>query len=195
MTPQELVQRHLTESIRTKERLLTSAAASMVAAGELLAEAIRSGHKVLFCGNGGSAADSQHLATELVVRLSSEFERPALAAIALTTDTSLLTACANDYGFEHVFERQVEGLGRAGDVLVGISTSGRSPNVVRALKKAQELGMGRVVFSAGDGDACAALADVSILVPSDTTSHIQECHLTVGHILCELVERLACGRT
>jgi len=194
MTPHDVVQRHLTGSIATKQRLLAEHTGEIVAAGEVLAEAVQAGRKVLFCGNGGSAADSQHLATELVVRLSSEFERPALAAVALTTDTSLLTACANDYGFEDVFARQVEGLGQAGDVLVGISTSGRSRNVVKALEAARRKGLRTVVLSAGDGAACAALADAAVLVPSDVTSHIQESHLAAGHILCELVERLACGR-
>jgi D-sedoheptulose 7-phosphate isomerase len=195
MTPLDQVRGYLQESARTKERVVEACSEQVLAAGQLMAEAITAGHKILFCGNGGSAADSQHLATELVVRLSSEFEREALAAIALTTDTSLLTACANDYGFDRVFSRQVAGLGRPGDVLIGITTSGRSKNIALALQAAQERGLKRIVLSAGDGDVCARLADVSVLVPSKVTSHIQECHIAIGHILCELVERLACGRT
>lgn len=194
MKPGDVFEAHLRESIRTKERLLAAGGPSVEAAGRLLAGAIAAGNKVLFCGNGGSAADSQHFATELVVRLSSAFERPALAALSLTTDTSLLTACANDYSFEEVFARQVEGLGRAGDVLVGISTSGKSENVRRALERARARGLGTVLLAGGDGGTCKALADVAVVVPSTVTAHIQECHLAIGHVMCELVERLACGR-
>lgn len=194
VTPEEVVRNHLLESIRTKERLLQAATGEILAAGKLLADAVAGGHKLLFCGNGGSAADCQHIATELVVRLSSAFERDALAAIALTTDTSLLTACANDYGYERIFARQVEALGRPGDVLIGISTSGRSKNVVLALEEAERRGVRRVVLSAGDGADCARLADVAINVPSAVTAHIQESHIAIGHVLCELIERLACGR-
>ena len=193
-TLEDVVESHLRESIAAKERLLSGGRAQILAAGRVMAESVAARGKVLFCGNGGSAADSQHLATELVVRLSSAFERPAIGAIALTTDTSLLTACANDYSFEHIFSRQVEALGREGDVLVGITTSGKSPNVRRALEQARTQGLKTVLFSAGDGGPCAALADVAVLVPSQVTSHIQECHLAVGHIVCELIERLACGR-
>ena len=192
--PQEVFQRHLRESIRTKERLLERCGAEVEAAGRLMAGAIAAGKKLLFCGNGGSAADSQHFATELVVRLSSEFERPALAAIALTTDTSLLTACANDYSFHDVFARQVEGLAGEGDVLIGISTSGKSENVRRALERARARKAATVLLAGGDGGTCKPLADVAVIVPSAVTAHIQECHLAIGHILCELVERLACAR-
>lgn len=185
---------HLRESIRTKERLLAECGPAVEAAGRLMARAISGGHKVLFCGNGGSAADSQHFATELVVRLSSAFERPALPALALTTDTSLITACANDYSFEDIFSRQVEGLGQAGDVLVGISTSGKSENVRRALARARERRLGTVLLAGGDGGTCRALADAAVVVPSKVTAHIQECHLAIGHVLCELIERLACDR-
>ena len=190
----ELIRERLTESAKTKQRVAEECAEAIQQAGELMAASVRDGGKVLFCGNGGSAADSQHLATELVVRLSSTFERGAVASIALTTDTSLLTACANDYGYDRVFSRQVEALGREGDVLVGISTSGRSPNVALALEEARRRGVKTVVLSAGDGARCGELADVAILIPSTVTSHIQESHLAVGHILCELIERLACGR-
>ncbi len=186
-----VVSAHLSESAETKRRFLEEGgAASVVAAARLCAEALESGGKVLFCGNGGSAGDSQHLATELVVRLSASRERRALAAIALTTDTSLLTAAGNDYGFDRIFARQVEALGRAGDVLVGISTSGRSRNVVAAFETARELGMKTVVLSAGDGAALAGLADASVLVPATACSHIQETHITCGHVLCDVVERI-----
>lgn len=195
MTPEDVVTERLTESARTKERLLETQKAAIVAAGKVLADAVAAGKKVLWCGNGGSAADSQHFATELVVRLSSDFERPAVASLALTTDTSLLTACANDYSFAQIFARQVEALGQEGDVLVGITTSGNSPNVLAALEEAGKRGMRRVLLSAGEGGVCAAHADAAVLVPSKVTSHIQECHIAVGHVLCEIVERLACGRS
>ncbi len=190
-----VVRGRLTESARTMERLVAAETPAIAQAGRVLADAIRSGNKILFCGNGGSAGDSQHIATELVVRLTSAFVRPALAAIALTTDTSLLTACANDFGFDFVFSRQVEALGRPGDVLVGISTSGKSKNVLIAMQKARELGMKNVLLSAGTGADCAALADAKVLVPAKDTGHVQECHIAIGHVLCELIERLACGRT
>ena len=194
MSPSEVVVRHLQESARTKERLAAEGTAAIVAAAERLAAAVRGGGKVLFCGNGGSAGDCQHIATELVVRLTSKFERPAIAAIALTTDTSLLTACANDYGYDRVFSRQVEALGRPGDVLVAITTSGKSPNVRLAMEQARAQGVATVLLSAGDGGPCAAFADTAVLVPARETSHIQESHIAIGHILCELVERLAFAR-
>lgn len=193
--PETVVRERLEESARTLSRLAAGETASIVAAGRVLAAAIQGGNKVLFCGNGGSAGDAQHLATELVVRLTSAFARPALAAIALTTDTSLLTACANDFGFDFIFSRQVEALGRPGDVLVGITTSGRSKNVLLALQKARELGVKTVLLSAGQGGDCAAFADAKVLVPATDTGHVQEAHIATGHVLCELVERLACGRT
>jgi len=142
---------------------------------------------VLLCGNGGSAADCQHVAAELVSRLTRDSERPGLPAIALTTDTSFLTAYANDCGFEGVFARQVEALGRPGDVLIGISTSGNSPNVLRAVELAREKGM-RSIALTGQGGRLAKLADVAVSVPSDDTRHIQEAHLAVEHVLCLLVE-------
>jgi D-sedoheptulose 7-phosphate isomerase len=149
----------------------------------------------MFCGNGGSAADAQHLAAELVVRLTSAFERPGIPALALTTDSSLVTACANDYGYDVLFSRQVETLGQPGDVLVGITTSGKSKNVLLALQAAQKKGVKTILFAAGDGGPCAAHADLKVLVPSKETAHIQECHIAIGHLVCELVERLAYGRT
>jgi D-sedoheptulose 7-phosphate isomerase len=190
--PASVVRTRLAESARTLSRLAESQLDAIVAAGTLCAEAIRAGNKVLFCGNGGSAADSQHLATELVVRLSSAFPRGPLAAIALTTDSSLLTACANDYGFQHVFERQVEALGKPGDV--AITTSGKSPNCVLALEKARERGLRSILLSAGTGADCARLADVKVLVPATDTGHIQEAHIATGHVVAEIIERIVCGR-
>jgi D-sedoheptulose 7-phosphate isomerase len=189
-----VVRTRLADSARTLSRLGETQLDAIVAAGALCGAAIQAGNKVLLCGNGGSAADSQHIATELVVRLSSAFPRGALAAIALTTDSSLLTACANDFGFEHIFERQVEALGKKGDVLIAITTSGKSKNCVLALLKARELGLKTILLSAGTGAECAALADAKVLVPATDTGHIQEAHIATGHILCEMVERVACGR-
>jgi D-sedoheptulose 7-phosphate isomerase len=149
----------------------------------------RKGGKVLFCGNGGSAADCQHLATELMIRLSHDLKRPALGAISLCTDPSNLTAGGNDIGFENVFARNVEGLGRRGDTLVAISTSGRSLNIVRAIERARDIGMQTIGLTGMDGGSFPEICDCSIIVPSSDIQRIQETHITIGHILCEGVER------
>ena len=153
---------------------------------DICKNALDKGHKILFCGNGGSAADSQHLAAELVGRFVKE--RESLPAIALTTDTSILTAIANDYSYDDVFSRQVAGLGQAGDVLIGISTSGNSKNVVKAIELAKQKGLKTVAFTGEGGGKLGALCDAVIAVPSKTTARIQEIHILVGHIVCELVE-------
>jgi D-sedoheptulose 7-phosphate isomerase len=158
----------------------------VVAAAALMRTALERGGKLLFCGNGGSAADAQHLATEYVVRYVRD--RRALAALALTTDTSLLTAAGNDLGFDEIFARQVEALGRADDVLIIHSTSGNSPNVLRAAEVARGLGMPVVAFSARDGGRLRALADVSVVIPTGRTDRAQELHLTLQHTICELLE-------
>lgn len=150
-------------------------------------EAIKNGHKVMFCGNGGSAADSQHLAAELVGRY--KINRPALNSIALTTDTSILTAVGNDFGYDTIFERQVEGLGQKGDVLIGLSTSGNSKNVLLAMEKAKTMGILTVAMTGEKGGKMKENADFAINVPSDTTNHIQEMHIAVGHIICGIVEK------
>ena len=148
--------------------------------------ALRNGKKVLFFGNGGSAADAQHLAAELVVRFRQN--RRALPGIALTTDTSILTAHSNDFGFETVFSRQVEALAQPGDVVIGISTSGNSASIMAGLKAAKEAGCVSICFTGAGGGACAPLADLVLHVPSDVTARIQECHMLVGHVLCDWVE-------
>lgn len=147
---------------------------------------LRKGGKICFFGNGGSAADSQHLATEFVVRFTRQ--RAALASISFTTDTSSLTACANDFGFEQVFARQVEGLCSERDAVIGISTSGTSANVVRGLEAAKKIGALTIAFTAADAAACGEVADLTFCAPSSVTARAQECHLLVGHILCDLVE-------
>jgi D-sedoheptulose 7-phosphate isomerase len=181
------VRSYLAESAEIQRLTGEACARAIGGAADLLADAFRSGGKVLLCGNGGSAADCQHMAAELVSCLSKDFERPGLPAIALTTDTSFLTAYANDRGFEGIFVRQVEALGRPGDVLIGISTSGDSRNVIRAVEFARETGL-RSVALTGRGGRLAELADVAIAVPSDDTQHVQEAHLAVEHLLCLLVE-------
>ncbi len=168
--------------------MLESSVESILSAAELIAQSFQSGGKVLLCGNGGSAADCQHMAAEFVNRLRAEFERPGLPAIALTTDSSFLTAFANDYDFERVFERQVQTLGKPGDVLIGISTSGNSTNVIRAVEAAEALTMHTIVLT-GSGGRLAQIANVAISVPSANTQYIQEAHLAIEHILCDLVER------
>ena len=156
-------------------------------------DAINSGNKVIFCGNGGSAADSQHLAAELVGRY--KINRPALNSIALTTDTSILTAVGNDFGYDTIFERQVEGLGKNGDVLIGLSTSGNSKNVLLAMAKAKAMGIKTVAMTGKKGGKMKQEADFAINVPSDTTNHIQEMHIAVGHIICGIIEKECSPKT
>ncbi len=182
------VRTYLEATAETARRTAEACAEDVVRAAELLVETLRSGGKVLLCGNGGSAADSQHLAAEFVSALTRERVRPAMPALALTTDTSILTAVANDFGFEGVFARQVEALGRPGDVLVGISTSGRSPDVLRAVEVARARGLRTVGLTGADGGELADLVDVAIRVPSAETSHIQECHIAIGQLLAFLAE-------
>ena len=190
MTPassDDLIHAHLLESARVKQALAETQRETIRAAADLITATFRSGNKVLLCGNGGSAADCQHMAAEFVSRLTKDFERPALPAIALTTDTSFLTAFANDCGYDGVFARQVQALGKPGDLLIGISTSGNSPNVVRAMAAAKVAQM-RALALTGDGGQLRRMADVVVAVPSANTQHIQEAHLVIEHILCELVE-------
>jgi len=182
------VREYLLETSRTAARTAEECAAQILAATAVIVESLRDGGKILLCGNGGSAGDAQHLATEFVSTLTVDRRREAIAAIALTTDTSLLTAVANDFGFDGVFERQVEALGREGDVLVGISTSGNSENVVRALATAKAAGIRTIALTGGSGGKVGAMADIEINVPSTETSHIQEAHIAVGQLIAFLVE-------
>lgn len=179
----------LNESAETKLAILKHCRDSVYIAIDILNECVKGGGKVLFCGNGGSAADSQHLATEFIIRLSHDIKRPAIGAIALTTDSSLLTAGANDIGYDNVFARQVEGLGQKGDVLIGISTSGNSVSVINAINAAKLKGMKAVSFLGGTGGKMKGMADCDVIIPSSNTQRIQEGHITVGHIICESVER------
>lgn len=158
----------------------------MYGAARLTADALKAGRKLMVCGNGGSAADAQHLVAEFVSRLVED--RPALRAVALTTDSSILTAIGNDYGYEHVFERQVEALGISGDVLLTISTSGNSKNCVRALQLARKMGIHTVSYLGNGGGSMRELSDISVIIPSNVTMNIQESHLALEHIFCLLVE-------
>jgi D-sedoheptulose 7-phosphate isomerase len=189
----DIVRRQLAQSIETMSKVLADDAihAAVVEAGRITADAMKHGHKLLVCGNGGSAADSQHLVAEFVSRLT--VDRPALRAIALTTDTSILTAVGNDYAYENVFERQVEALGQKGDVLLAISTSGNSPNCVKALKLARKLGMHTIAYTGNGGGKMKVEADINVIIPSSVTMNIQESHLALEHIFCMLVERFYFG--
>jgi D-sedoheptulose 7-phosphate isomerase len=150
-------------------------------------EAIQNGHKILLAGNGGSAADAQHIAAELVGRFIDH--RKSLPALALTVDTSALTAISNDYGFEYVFARQLEGLGQKGDVFIGISTSGNSPNIIKAIEIAKHKGLKTIILSGKNGGILRGVADIDIIVPSDVTAHIQEMHILIGHIICGYIDQ------
>jgi D-sedoheptulose 7-phosphate isomerase len=169
-------------------RFMEEQTETLTVAARLLAEAFREGNKVLIFGNGGSAADAQHLAAEFVNRF--QVERPPLPAIALTTDTSILTAVGNDYDFQEVFVKQLQALGRKGDVAWGISTSGTSPNVVKGLKAAKDLGLHTLAVTGRDGGTMAPLADIALIVRSQETPRIQEVQITIGHVLCDLVDFL-----
>ena len=184
----DIITEHLRRSADAKLRTAAACGDAIRRAADLVAASFAAGHKLLICGNGGSAADAQHMAAELVVRLTGDFVRPGLPAIALTTDTSVLTAYSNDFDFDGVFARQVQALGRTGDVLLGISTSGNSRNVVRAVEAARAAGMGVVALTGSQG-SLQTLADVGVAVPETVTAHIQEVHLAIEHILCHLIER------
>ncbi|MEO6804544.1 MAG: D-sedoheptulose 7-phosphate isomerase [Edaphobacter sp.] len=189
----QLVQKQLAQSIATLQAVLADEkiSATLVTIAELTASAMKSGHKLLVAGNGGSAADAQHLVAEFVVRLTDT--RPALRAIALTTDSSILTACGNDFGFDQIFARQVEALGQSGDIFLGISTSGNSPNILKALEKSRKSGLIAIAFSGNGGGKSRDLADHNIIIPSTVTMNIQESHLALEHIFCMLVERFYFG--
>jgi D-sedoheptulose 7-phosphate isomerase len=183
-----LVAAVMEEGAALRRRLAEEMTPAVIGVVDACEAAMRGGGKLFFCGNGGSAADSQHLATEWLVRLRSKVERPSWPAIALTLDPTALTAGGNDYGFDEVFARPLSGLGRAGDVLFGITTSGRSPNVLRALETARGMGIVTVGLLGGDGGPAKALCDHPLIVPSTVTARIQEAHITLGHVVLELLE-------
>lgn len=182
------INRHISASIETKQALLESSLVteSIAQAANLCLSVYQKGNKILIAGNGGSAADAQHIAAEFVSRF--EFDRPGLPALSLTTDTSILTAVGNDYGFERLFSRQIEANGTSGDVFIGISTSGNSPNILAALKSAKEKGL-TTIGLAGAGGKIQNACDICISVPSSHTPRIQESHILIGHIICAFIEQ------
>lgn len=180
----------LLESIQVKEELLRTGVGQIKDIADLIIDCLKKGGKVILFGNGGSAADAQHIAAELIGRFKKD--RTALAAIALTTNTSVLTSLANDYGYEVVFAKQVEALGQKNDIAIGISTSGKAKNVSFGLKQAKKNGLKTVALTGGDGGEIAKITDVSLIVHSSVTARIQEAHITIGHIICELVEQTLC---
>jgi D-sedoheptulose 7-phosphate isomerase len=181
-----LLKRSLREHLDSVQALADSKLIEIEEAGELICRTLSGGHKVLLCGNGGSAADAQHIAAELVGRY--EQQRRAFPAIALTTDTSALTALSNDYGYEEVFARQVQALATQGDLLIGISTSGKSPNVIRAVEQAKALGCKTIALTGADGEPLSSICDLAVSVPAQRTSRVQEAHITIGHLWCEMVD-------
>ena len=184
---QKYIQDQLIESAETKKKMFEACAGDIIKAVDAIINCYNHHGKVMLCGNGGSAADSQHIATELVIRMMNP-NRRALAAIALTTDSSMITAGGNDIGFDNIFARQVEGLGNAGDVLIAISTSGKSENVNRAILEAKKKKMTVIGFLGKGGGPSKAIVDIPIIIPSNDTQRIQEGHITVAHILCGIVE-------
>jgi len=180
----------LLESIQVKEEILRSQIGSILQIAELMIDCLKKDGKVIVFGNGGSASDSQHIAAELVGRFKRD--RSALAGIALTANTAVITSLANDYGYDVVFSRQVEALGKKNDVVLGISTSGKARSVALGIKQAKKMGIKTVALSGGDGGEIVKLADVSLLVPSKVTARIQEAHITIAHIICEMIEQELC---
>jgi D-sedoheptulose 7-phosphate isomerase len=189
MSEDELIRRALEESARTKREMIQTCGEALKTAAAWVAAAMRKGNILMTCGNGGSAADSQHIATEFVVRLTSESRRGPLPALALTTDTSTLTAASNDFGFEKVFARQIEALGRPGDILIAISTSGRSPNVIEAARAAHDRGIKVIAFLGSEKRDLGEQADLCVCIPRDDSQRVQEGHITAGHLLVSLVEK------
>ncbi|MGE3986854.1 D-sedoheptulose 7-phosphate isomerase [Pseudorhodoplanes sp.] len=190
----DLLDRHLSASVQVLQAAAASNSfrISLRQVAEVMTESLKNGGKIMFAGNGGSAADAQHIAGEFVSRLN--FDRAPLAALALTVDTSVLTAIGNDYGYEHVFERQVRGLGRPGDVFVGISTSGRSPNILRAIDTARELGLRSVGFGGEGQSGLSERCELMIAAPSRQTPLIQQIHIVAAHVICGLVEEALFGK-
>ena len=187
MKYRDKARKRLLESADVKKKVAQECLESILTASQMIVDTFESGGKVMICGNGGSAADSQHMAGELVCMLNKAFERPGLPAIALSTDTSILTAHANDLGFEKIFKRQVDALGKAGDILIGITTSGSSPNILAAINSAKAAKI-RTIMLTGNSKKTKKLADVVLSVPSNNTQYIQESHIAIEHIICEIVE-------
>jgi D-sedoheptulose 7-phosphate isomerase len=182
----EIIQEAILESIRVKEELLKNNLGEIVEISKKIIESLKKGGKLIIFGNGGSASDAQHIAAELVGRFKKD--RAALPAISLTVNTSIITALANDFGYDVIFSRQIEALAEKNDIVLGISTSGKAKNVVLGLKQAKKMGLFTLALTGGDGGDIAKQADLSLIVPSSQTARIQESHILIGHIICELVE-------
>jgi D-sedoheptulose 7-phosphate isomerase len=188
MTENDRFTAMMEKSAALKQRIARELGGAVIGVVAACERSLSAGGKLMFCGNGGSAADSQHLATEMLIRLRPNKERQSIAALALTLDPAMLTACGNDYGYDRVFERPLRGLGRAGDVLFGITTSGRSKNVILALRAAREMGIVTVGLLGGEGKPAIDECDHVLLVPDTETARIQECHIALGHAVLELLE-------
>ena len=186
----KIAKEFLEESIETKQKLLDGKYLNqIIEAGEIILEAVKKGNKILTCGNGGSAADAQHFAAELLIRYNKE--RPSVPAIALSSDASAVTAASNDYGYDYVFSRQIEGLGKPGDILIGITTSGNSKNVHKAFETAKERGLKTICLNGKTGGTMNELElDSNLIIPSNTTARIQESHINIIHIWCELIDHI-----
>ena len=186
----DTIKEKILESIQVKEELMRSNVDQIIQISTCIIRCLKKGGKIIFFGNGGSAADSQHLAAEFVGRFQKD--RSALPAISLTTNTSILTALANDYGYEVIFAKQIEALGKKGDVAVGISTSGRARNVLSGIRQAKQMRLKTIALTGGEAGALIKTADIALTIPSKITARVQEAHITVGHIICELAEEALC---
>lgn len=186
-TIRQIITKQLQESAKIKQELLDKNLEIIEKIAIILTDKVKSGKKILFCGNGGSAADCQHLAAELIAKL--KYYRKAIPALALTTDTSVITAISNDDGFDKIFKRQVESFGNENDVLIGISTSGHSQNIIKAVEQAKKQNLFIIILTGKDGGKLQTMADIALIVPSHNTQRIQECHITLGHIICDIIEQ------
>ena len=191
MTTEDRIAGLFADSIRTKELFVSRYASLIKEVSELIVSSFRNGSKILLMGNGGSSSDASHIAGEFVGRFKND--RPPLPAIALNTDTAVITCIGNDYGYDHVFSRQVEAFARAGDVVMAISTSGNAPNVIAAIEAAKKMGIATIGLTGGSGGKLASLVDYAFVVPSKETPRIQEVHITLGHVICEVVEDILYG--
>lgn len=185
---EERIQKALEESVKAKQGFVSESAGALIQVAERISQAFTDDGKLLLCGNGGSAADAQHLAAEFVNRFV--LERPPLPAVALTTDSSILTSIGNDYSFDEIFSKQVKAIGKEGDILLGISTSGNSSNIIEAVRVGREMGLYTVAMTGGDGGTLRRIADLSLVVKNKVTARIQETHIFAGHIICQLVDEI-----
>ncbi len=188
----DLIKDIIKESIKVKEAVLSKLSKDIKITSNMIATSLKKGGKVMLFGNGGSAADAQHIAAEFVGRF--KLERQGLASIALTTNTSVITSIANDYGYEEIFSRQVEAIGSDNDIVIGISTSGNARNVISGLLEAKKMGLMTIALTGSGGGEMATIVDIALIVPSDNTARIQEAHIVIGHIVCELAEQKLFGR-